>query len=123
MLDHRLQVYKPYEMGDSRGKYRLAVIDPNNRHGFPANFVCLLPETIHEKGKPMSLFKRIFGDKSYDYAADLLTEALKQEKDQQVKTELEKRLKTLTNGSRPAQLLKYKNANAQRRIDLIEQAV
>jgi hypothetical protein len=50
---------------------------------------------IVDPGKPLSEFGRIFGEKSSELATKLLKEALGQEKDEKVRTELEKRLKAL----------------------------
>ena len=95
MSDYRLQVFEPFEKNAWSRRYRFAVIDPNKLKGYPANFVCLLPKKIVDPGKPLSEFGRIFGEKSSEFAIELLKEALKQEKDEKVKTELEKRLKLL----------------------------
>jgi hypothetical protein len=95
MQRFELQVFKPYEKGDSKGKYRLAVIDPNKISGYPANFVCLLPRKIYDVSKPLSLFAKKFGGNSVNYAVELLEEAIRREKDVQAKAELQKRLKTL----------------------------
>jgi hypothetical protein len=92
MSDYQLKVFEPYEKGDWAGKYRIAVIDSSNFKGYPANFVCLLPKAL-EKGKPGSVFERLFGDKSSEYAIELLKEALKQAQDEQVKTEIVRRLR------------------------------
>ncbi len=95
MPNYKLQVFKPYEVGDVSGKYRFAVIDPNNGFGYPANFVCMLPRKIYDKGKPLSVFAKMFGKDSVDYAVELLTEAIKRERDGQTRDELQKRLNSL----------------------------
>ncbi len=96
MSDYRLQVvFEPFEKNAWSRRYRFAVIDPNKLKGYPANFVCVLPKKIVDPGKPMSEFGKIFGVKSSEFAIELLKDALKQEKDEKVKTELEKRLKLL----------------------------
>ncbi len=96
MSDYQLQVvFEPFERNAWSRRYRFAVIDPNNFRGYPANFVCLLPKKIFEAGKPVSEFGKKFGDKSLEFAVELLEQALKQEKDGKVKTELEKRLRRL----------------------------
>ena len=94
-----LQVFKPFENGDVRGRYHLVIIDPTNAFGYPANFVCLLPRNIYEKGKPLSLFAKKFGNNSINYAIELLGEAIKHEQDKQTKAELQKRLSRLINDS------------------------
>jgi hypothetical protein len=96
MSDYRLQVIsEPFGKNTWWRRYRFAVIDPNNFKGYPANFVCVLPQRIFESGNPVTEFGRIFGEKSSELAIELLKEALIQEKDEKVKTELEKRLKLL----------------------------
>jgi hypothetical protein len=94
MTDYQLKVFEPYEKGEWAGKYRIAVIDPQNFKGYPANFICLLPR-IMEKGKPESVFERLFGEKSSQYATELLREALKQEINKEAKSEIQKRLRLL----------------------------
>ena len=96
MSEYRLHVCKPYEMGDWRGEYRFVVVDQKCVRGFPANFICLLPKRIYDKGKPLSVFGRIFGDNSYNYAVKLLLDALHDEKDKEVKFQLKKRLNMIT---------------------------
>jgi hypothetical protein len=96
MSDYRLQVFfEPSEKSAWSRRYRFAVIDPNKLKGYPSNFVCVLPKKIVDPGKPLSEFGRIFGEKSAEFAIELLREALEQQKDEKVKTELEKRLKLL----------------------------
>ncbi len=47
------------------------------------------------KGKSLNTFGKLFGEKSVDYAIELLKKALLNERDAEVKTEIEKRLKLL----------------------------
>jgi hypothetical protein len=47
------------------------------------------------KGKSTSAFGGLFGEKSVDFAIELLIKALKSESDAKVRTELERRLKLL----------------------------
>jgi hypothetical protein len=96
MSDYKIQVCKPYEKGDWRGYYRFMIIDSKDCRGYPANYVCMLPQRICDKGKPLSVFAKKFGDNSVAYAGELLKEAIQREKDNQAKSELEKRLKSLT---------------------------
>lgn len=95
MSEYRLKVFEPTGKNDWTRRYRFAVVDPNNFKGYPSNFVCVLPRKIFESGKPVTEFAKLFGKKSPELAIELLKEALKQEKDEKVKIELEKRLKTL----------------------------
>jgi hypothetical protein len=96
MLDYRLQVvFEPFDKNSWSRRYRFAVIDPNKPKGYPANFVCILPKKIVDPGKAVSAFGKIFGDKSSEYAVELLREALAQTKDDKVRLELEKRIRIL----------------------------
>lgn len=96
MSDYRLQVvFEPFEKNAWSRRYRFAVIDPNNLRGYPANFVCVLPKKIVDPGKSISEFGRIFGEKSSECAIELIKEALKEETNEKVITELEKRIKLL----------------------------
>ena len=96
MSDYRIQVvFETFEKNSRSKRYRFAVIDPNKLRGYPANFVCILPKKIVDAGKPLSEFGRIFGKSSSAFAIELLKDALTQEKDEKVKTEIEKRLKSL----------------------------
>lgn len=93
MSSYKLHIFKPFEKGSVGGKYRLAVIDPYNSQGYPSNFVCVLPKKIYDKGKPMTLFAKMFGPNSVEYAIELLKAAIPLEQDQRAKAELQKRLR------------------------------
>ena len=95
MSNYQLKVFEPIGKNDWTRRYRFAVVDPNNFKGYPANFVCVLPARIFESGKPVTEFGKMFGEKSFELAIELLEEALRQEEDEKVKSELEKRLKNL----------------------------
>jgi hypothetical protein len=96
MSDFRLQVFfESFGKNSWTRRYRFAVIDPKKLKGYPANFICVLPKKIVDPGKPLSEFGRIFGEKSSEFAIELLREAIEQEKDEKVKSELEKRIKLL----------------------------
>ncbi len=76
--------------------YRFAVLDNNKSTSYPSNFVCILPAKVDlVKGKSANSFGKIFGDKSLGCAIELLNKALKIERDAEVKTEIERRLKIL----------------------------
>ena len=93
MSEYRLQVvFEPFEKNAWSRRFRFAVIDPKKIKGYPANFICLLPKKIVDAGKPLSVFGRIFGEKSSEFAIELLNEALEQEKDEKIKAELKKDL-------------------------------
>jgi hypothetical protein len=96
-MDCRLQVFKHetdnYNLGKS---YRFAVVDFSKSKSYPANFVCMLPLKVDQrKGKTINVFGELFGDKSLDFAKELLTEALKNERDMEVRVEIERRLKLI----------------------------
>ncbi len=95
MFDYRLKIFEAFEKKNWSKQYRFAVIDPKNYRGYPANFICLLPKEIFESGKPLSPFGKLFGERSPEYAIKLLKEAFKQEKDEEVKNEITKRIKLL----------------------------
>jgi hypothetical protein len=99
MGNYKIQVCRPFENGDWKGIYRFMVINPNDQRGYPANYICLLPQKIYDSGKPLSVFVRKFGDNSLEVAVRLVQEAILFEKENQVKVALEKRLKSLTNDS------------------------
>ena len=76
-------------------RFRFAVLDLDRSLDYPANFVCLLPSKIYNEGKVNNGFFRIFGDKSLEQAKSLLTKALKNEDDSEVKAEIVRRLALL----------------------------
>lgn len=76
-------------------KFRFAVLDLDKPRDYPANFVCILPTTVSNKGKPSNVFFQIFGKESLEQAKLLLTEALKSENEAEVKVEIERRLTLL----------------------------
>jgi hypothetical protein len=56
----------------------------------------MLPAKVDQgKGKVVNVFGTLFGDKSVDFAIDLLSDALKHERDLEVKTEIARRLKLI----------------------------
>ena len=81
---------------NSAATYRFAVVDYNRSESFPANFVCMLPAKVDpRKGKVANVFGTLFGDRSLDFAMHLLNDALKSERDLEVKTEITRRLKLI----------------------------
>ena len=72
--------------------YRFAVIDMEKSHQYPANFVCILPTVINNDEKSQNTFSKMFGNKSKAQAELLLTGALKNEDESEVKAEIERRL-------------------------------
>jgi hypothetical protein len=96
-MDCKLQVFKRMQTDDSLAKtYRFAVLDFSKSKDYPANFVCMLPLKVNQrKGKALNIFGELFGEKSIDFAIRLLTDALKNESEVEVRTELERRLKLI----------------------------
>ena len=96
-MDYRLQVFKCENISRSSGiTYRFAVVDYRRSSSYPSNFVCMLPSKVEVvKGKNSSVFVGLFGDNCVPFAIELLSKALKTEKEAEVKTEIERRLKLL----------------------------
>jgi DNA-directed RNA polymerase subunit RPC12/RpoP len=81
---------------NAESSYRFAVIDSSKACNYPANFVCMLPLKIESvKGKSINTFGTLFGEKSIDFAIELLKKALLHEKDESIRLELKKRIKLL----------------------------
>ena len=72
-----------------------SVVDLGVSENFPDNFVCILPKSFNKGRKGTTKFLEIFGEKSVQVATKLLTKALREIDDPEVKEELEKRLKSL----------------------------
>jgi DNA-directed RNA polymerase subunit RPC12/RpoP len=91
-MDYTLQIFKH---GTRAGwAYRFAVVDKSKT--YPANFVCMLPLKLVQTKADQSyggMFGSFFGDKSVDVAVKLLNDALKTEKEADIRAEIEKRLK------------------------------
>jgi hypothetical protein len=71
--------------------YRFAVVDSSKSQKYPSNFVCLLPKKLEDSSE----FVKMFGDKSWEQAQQLLRDSIKKERCGEVKAELEHRLKML----------------------------
>ena len=76
-------------------RFRFAIIDLDKPGGYPRNFICLLPSRVTEVGKSNSVFLTIYGSKGMEQARRLLSEALKKEKNAEIKNEIERRLELL----------------------------
>ncbi len=96
-MDCRLQVFKhEKENRSSVATYRFALLDYSRSKSYPLNFICMLPAKVDlVKGKSTNVFGGLFGEKSVDFAIELLSKALKSESDAEVKTEIERRLRLL----------------------------
>jgi hypothetical protein len=94
-MDCRLQVFKRAPEDSLTNTYRFAVLDFSRSKTYPANFVCMLPVKIDQGKAAGNVFGGLYGDKSVDFAIELLTKALKSESDMEVKMEIERRIKLL----------------------------
>ncbi len=71
---------------------RIAVVDHEKKGKYPKNFVCVLPGQL---GSPDCAFEQLYGSNAKEMAKKLLADALKREKDAEVKLEMKRRLLTL----------------------------
>jgi hypothetical protein len=96
-MDCKLQVFKRDPVDSRVGKtYRFAVLDFSKSKEYPANFVCMLPIKVDQSNKKsVNVFGEIFGEKSLVFAIELLNKALKSEKDDEVRSEIERRIKLI----------------------------
>jgi hypothetical protein len=96
-MNLRLEVFKTNYVGDySQGRHiRFAVVDLDNSKGYPANFICLLPQDPRANGKAKNNFSKLFGNEGPELAKQLLTKALKTERDSETKAEIKRRLELL----------------------------
>ena len=76
-------------------RFRFAVLDLDRPRDYPANFICILPTAVSNEGKANNVFFKVFGKESVKQAKLLLTEALKNENEPEVKVEIERRLTLL----------------------------
>ena len=74
---------------------KVVVVDLDKSKHYPLNFVCILPQTATLLGKPSNIFGKVFGSSSLDVATKLLHRALKKEKDDDIRKELSKRLRSI----------------------------
>jgi hypothetical protein len=96
-MKNKLKVFTvdTIDYADLGRRYRFAVLDLDKSFDYPANFVCLLPTMVSNEGKSNNVFFKVFGNKSVEQAKLLLTEALKNEGEPEVKVEIERRLTLL----------------------------
>ena len=95
LLVHKRKGRREITSKNSLKSINFAVMDMDKATVYPANFVCVLPKQIDEKGDYQNIFSTIFGKESQRTAEKLLTEALKVAKDPEITLEIEKRLKML----------------------------
>jgi hypothetical protein len=96
-MDPRLHITKLKKARDysSSRAIRFAVVDFDRGKTYPANFVCVFPQNISPIDDHSSIFAQIFKENRIDLARKLLTSALKSEDDNEIKDEIEERLKNL----------------------------
>ena len=73
-------------------KVHFVVVDSDTSKDYPLNFICVLPR-IQGLVNGHSVFGKIFGEDSVPLAKRLLSKALTQERDFEIKAEVERRLK------------------------------
>ncbi len=75
----------------------LVVVDLNNGHEYPHNFLCIFPKNLFKKNRRGSLkrsrFFHVFGEKSHEVARKLLEDALKRERDLEARRQIESSLR------------------------------
>ena len=74
---------------------QVVVVDLDKSRKYPQNFVCILPQTAISRGKTSNIFNKVFGQNSLEVAKKLLHRALKSEQDEDIRKELQTRLRTL----------------------------
>ena len=96
-MNAKLYIFKRDDIRDysMRNHIHFAVVDVDRSKDYPLNFVCVLPQQMSVMVKQSSAFAKIFGDQSLQVAKKLLTDALENEDDTEIKSEIEKRLKLL----------------------------
>jgi hypothetical protein len=96
-LNCKIQVFKnDLKDYNATRTYRFAVVDSNKSKSYPANFICMLPlKPFTGKANSNNTFSTLFGDNGREIAIGLLSDALKTERDADVKTEIERRIKLL----------------------------
>ena len=81
------------DWSDGQQRLRFAVVNLEKNKTYPMNFVCLLPLRVNSNFK--TSFEQHFGAESVAVARQLLTDALKSAEDEDVRAEIERRLKLL----------------------------
>jgi hypothetical protein len=97
-MRHSLYLFKK-ENGRSeysmKTEVQVVVVDLDKSKKYPQNFVCILPQTAISRGKTSNIFNKVFGSNSLDVAKKLLHRALKSEQDNDIRKELQTRLRAL----------------------------
>ena len=74
---------------------KFAVVNLNNSKEYPLNFLCVLPRNINPNAKMLNKFQEKFGSQSQEIAKNLLEQELKTTEDQDIKNEINERLRLL----------------------------
>lgn len=95
-MNLKLHIIKRDDLKDysQRQHFCIAVIDLSKSESYPLNYVCTFPALIG-KSKNLNIYEKFFGEKSIEQAKVLLTDALGEVWDSEIKGELERRLKLL----------------------------
>ncbi len=90
-----LKKYSGRSEYSKKTEVQVVVVDLDKSKQYPLNFVCILPQATTSLGKSSHIFGKVFGESSLEVASKLLHKALKKEKDEDIKKELNKRLRAL----------------------------
>ena len=95
-MDLKLHIIKRDNIEDysKRHRFCFSVIDLDKSKSYPLNYICILPSQAN-KIENANTFVKLFGEKSNEQAKILLTDALNEVDDSEIKAELERRLKLL----------------------------
>lgn len=96
-MNPQLYIFKRYEMKrlDSRRRISFVIVNADKAKEYPENFVCLLPTHKNSIINPVTKFSRLFGKGSLNLAKRLLTNALKDEDDPEIRAEIGRRLRLI----------------------------
>ncbi len=86
---------KRFEKNRLTTEFHFAVINLKGNSGYPSNFLCQLPK-LSKYVAECSEFSRLFGEQSKSVAKTLLSEALENEVDPLVRSQIRRRLAHLT---------------------------
>ena len=79
------------------------VVDLNSKQEYPQNFVCVFPKNLFRKNQKGNLkrsrFFHVFGETSHEVAESLLEDALKTERDREVRRQIESSLREVREAS------------------------
>lgn len=78
-----------------RRAIRFAIVDSDTAKTYPSNFICMLPQHVNMSSEDTSVFAKIFGEARLELAKKLLNEALEMENDEEIRREIQDRLKML----------------------------